>query len=237
MLDLKRYQETLLKLKEDLHRQIEFMEEGELGESIRESVGALSTIDNHPADMAQTSFERGKDIALRDNLKIILAQVEDALEQIKLGSYGICEICGTLIDESRLEAVPYTTVCKQCREEFDKADYYHRRLTNRPIEELALEHPFGKGFNDDTDKVGFDAEDSWQAVARYGTSNPPHYMSGEDQEAGYVNQDEAYMTDGNEHRGLVTPEDGIIDERWSDLEDSEEVTGMDEIEDWEEREE
>jgi DnaK suppressor protein len=37
--------------------------------------------------------------------------IDDALERIKLGSYGKCEVCGKPIVARRLEAIPWTTVC------------------------------------------------------------------------------------------------------------------------------
>jgi hypothetical protein len=44
---------------------------------------------------------------------------------------------------------------------------------NRPIEEGVLMPPYGKFEFDDVDSVAFDAEDSWQEVARFGTSESP----------------------------------------------------------------
>jgi DnaK suppressor protein len=37
--------------------------------------------------------------------------IDEALERIKLGSYGRCEVCGKPISVRRLEAIPWTTVC------------------------------------------------------------------------------------------------------------------------------
>jgi DnaK suppressor protein len=43
----------------------------------------------------------------------ILKAIDDALERIQNGTYGICEVCGKEIEEERLEAVPWTTLCIQ----------------------------------------------------------------------------------------------------------------------------
>jgi len=37
--------------------------------------------------------------------------IDRALERIRLGKYGICEICGRPIPAKRLEAIPWTPVC------------------------------------------------------------------------------------------------------------------------------
>jgi RNA polymerase-binding protein DksA len=43
----------------------------------------------------------------------ILRAIDDALERIKNGTYGVCEVCGKEIEEERLQAVPWTTLCIQ----------------------------------------------------------------------------------------------------------------------------
>jgi len=43
----------------------------------------------------------------------ILKAIDDALERMRNGTYGICEVCGKEIEEERLEAVPWTTLCIQ----------------------------------------------------------------------------------------------------------------------------
>jgi RNA polymerase-binding transcription factor DksA len=41
--------------------------------------------------------------------------VEKALERIGSGEYGRCEVCGKEIPEERLEAVPWATLCIECK--------------------------------------------------------------------------------------------------------------------------
>lgn len=44
-----------------------------------------------------------------------LAQIEDALENIRQGTYGDCEICHNKIPLARLNALPYATTCIECQ--------------------------------------------------------------------------------------------------------------------------
>ena len=39
--------------------------------------------------------------------------IDEALERIKRGGYGFCEVCGKPIAARRLEAIPWTTVCSE----------------------------------------------------------------------------------------------------------------------------
>ena len=43
-----------------------------------------------------------------------LTCIEQALARMRAGTYGICFRCGEDIPEDRLEAAPYTTLCKGC---------------------------------------------------------------------------------------------------------------------------
>ncbi|XKE44322.1 TraR/DksA C4-type zinc finger protein [Halomonas organivorans] len=45
-----------------------------------------------------------------------LIQVMHALARIREGQGENCENCGELIDEARLSAVPFTTLCRDCAE-------------------------------------------------------------------------------------------------------------------------
>ena len=42
-----------------------------------------------------------------------LIYVENALSRLESGTYGECGVCGKQIDEQRLEALPYATLCME----------------------------------------------------------------------------------------------------------------------------
>jgi len=132
-----------------------------------ESTGELSSYDNHPGDEGTELFEREKDIALNDHAEYQLKKINLALQAIETGSYGKCETCGNDIPFERLKAVPDTRFCIE--HTLDRTVSH-----NRPIEEGVLIPPFGKfDLDDKEENVGFDAEDSWQEVASWGTSETP----------------------------------------------------------------
>lgn len=49
-----------------------------------------------------------------------LAQIENALERIRSGSYGVCEITGKPIPMARLRALPYATLCIEAQREVER---------------------------------------------------------------------------------------------------------------------
>lgn len=60
-----------------------------------------------------------------------LAQIENALERMRNGTYGVCEVTGRPIPLARLQALPYATTCIEAQREmerqgvtsFDQADW------------------------------------------------------------------------------------------------------------------
>jgi RNA polymerase-binding protein DksA len=74
-----------------------------------------STADNHPGDMATVTFDRELDYTLEENEGRLLQAIDAALERIDGGTYGICANCGKPIGAERLEALPWTTQCIDCK--------------------------------------------------------------------------------------------------------------------------
>ena len=50
-----------------------------------------------------------------------LHMVERALESLREGRYGRCEGCGKSIPITRLQALPYTTVCIDCQRKLEES--------------------------------------------------------------------------------------------------------------------
>nr|WP_051331218.1 TraR/DksA C4-type zinc finger protein [Aneurinibacillus terranovensis] len=134
--------------------------------SVHESLSELSSYDNHPADYGTETFERGKDIALNEHTEEEIRDITRALEAMDKGTYGKCEVCGENIPVERLEAIPSTVRCVK-----HAADQYVSQ--RRPVEEDVLRPEFGQFEYDERDATLYDAEDSWQEVERYGTSETP----------------------------------------------------------------
>ena len=80
--------------------------ERNLAQSQKDSVQELSSYDQHSTDLGSETFERSKDVGLRDNARLELAMVHEAMERLEDGTYGICESCGLPIDIDRLRALP-----------------------------------------------------------------------------------------------------------------------------------
>jgi RNA polymerase-binding protein DksA len=74
-----------------------------------------STADNHPADMATVTFDRELDYSLEENEGRLLEAIDAAVNRIDQGTFGMCRTCARPIGEERLEALPWTTQCIDCK--------------------------------------------------------------------------------------------------------------------------
>jgi RNA polymerase-binding protein DksA len=71
--------------------------------------------DNHPGDMATSTFDRELDATLEGNEERLLQAIDAALQRIEDGTYGICRTCGHPIGAERLGALAWTTQCIDCK--------------------------------------------------------------------------------------------------------------------------
>ncbi|MFA9445429.1 TraR/DksA family transcriptional regulator [Egicoccus sp. AB-alg6-2] len=71
--------------------------------------------DDDPADAGSASFERETAQSLSNHARRLLSQIDDALRRMDAGAYGTCERCGNAIETARLEALPYATLCMDCK--------------------------------------------------------------------------------------------------------------------------
>ena len=63
------------------------------------------------ADQASGNNEVHIALKLRQTDAKILQAIEEALQRIEKGTYGVCRDCGEPIAEARLRAIPWTRVC------------------------------------------------------------------------------------------------------------------------------
>lgn len=71
--------------------------------------------DQHIADHASEMLDREVDESLEENATQIVQEIDAALGRIDAGEYGTCARCGRPIPEERLDAVPYATLCVDCK--------------------------------------------------------------------------------------------------------------------------
>ena len=72
-------------------------------------------------DQSSQESDRHVHLALKQTDTKLLRAIEDALHRVEQGTYGICSDCEEEIPVARLDAVPWTRVCIDCKERQPKA--------------------------------------------------------------------------------------------------------------------
>jgi DnaK suppressor protein len=68
-------------------------------------------------DQANADAEAELQVRLRQTGGRLLRAIEEALVRINHGTYGVCETCGHPVSKARLNAVPWTRLCRECKEQ------------------------------------------------------------------------------------------------------------------------
>jgi DnaK suppressor protein len=79
-------------------------------------------------DLASEERDREINFILSDRERVKIKQIDDALGRMDEGSYGVCESCGLEIAEERLEAMPFTRLCRDCQQDQEREAKSQRRF-------------------------------------------------------------------------------------------------------------
>jgi DnaK suppressor protein len=78
-----------------------------------------------PGDRACLESNRNALLRIRDRERKLISKIDEALQRIIDGTYGVCESCGGPIGLDRLNARPVTTLCIECKSDQEERE---RRL-------------------------------------------------------------------------------------------------------------
>ena len=105
--DLQRYHKLLLEKRDELSSALS---EGQ------SRVPAAGGLQGDYADHATADSDAELQIRIHKTDGPLLRAIEEALARIEHGTYGVCGICMESISKARLEAVPWTHHCRECKE-------------------------------------------------------------------------------------------------------------------------
>lgn len=93
-------------------------------ENLDQELGELTAVPRDPAtavsfgkrigDGTTEAIDRMTKVGTAEQLAVIRTDVVRALEKIEEGTYGLCDRCGALIPEERLDARPWSVLCVSC---------------------------------------------------------------------------------------------------------------------------
>ncbi len=105
--DLQRYRKLLLEKRRELS--------SAQGET-HSRVPAAGGLQGDMIDQANADAEAELQIRLHRTDGRLARAIEEALDRMRQGTYEVCVVCKQPISKTRLEAVPWTHVCRECKE-------------------------------------------------------------------------------------------------------------------------
>jgi DnaK suppressor protein len=112
----KHYKEALLRLRRTLTGDLEGLERGARGTE------ASGDISENPAEQATDNSEQEVSLGRIASQTREVREIDEALERIRDGTFGVCEQCGKAIPAARLEAIPYARLCVACQAKEEQGD-------------------------------------------------------------------------------------------------------------------
>lgn len=100
------FKEKLLAEKTRVLEEMDELQQSNLKQSISEAAGENSRYSYHLGDVASLSYGREFSMGLAERQQKYLEQIDEALQRIEEGTYGICKVTGEPIAIERLEEVP-----------------------------------------------------------------------------------------------------------------------------------
>jgi DnaK suppressor protein len=81
-----------------------------------------------PTDRASMEANRNSILRIRDRERKLIFKIQEALQRLNDGEYGICEQCGEEIGIERLKARPVTTLCIDCKSSQEIAERKAKKI-------------------------------------------------------------------------------------------------------------
>ena len=119
--ELKFFEALLNDKKETLIQELGYLEDNTMRLSSKEGAGDLSSHAYHLADHATETQDREQAFHMASREGKYLFYIEEALDRVRNGSFGVCKKCGKLIPKARLEAVPTAKMCIDCKTKQERA--------------------------------------------------------------------------------------------------------------------
>ena len=123
--DIKHFRQMLIDKRMEILRNVVEIEDEALKKSRLDATGDLSCMPIHMADLGSDNFEQEFALGLMDSERKIILEIDEALERIEKGTYGICEGTGEPIPKARLEAQPWAKYCVEYARKLENG-YVHK---------------------------------------------------------------------------------------------------------------
>jgi len=124
--DIEIFKQALLEKRREILRNVTEFEDEALKKSRLDASGDLSSMPIHMADLGTDNYDQEFALNLMGSERKLLNEIDNALQRIEEGTYGVCEGTGKPILKARLKAQPWARYSVE----------YARKLEQGPTSEL-----------------------------------------------------------------------------------------------------
>jgi len=105
------FRRLLLEKRAQLAGDVNTLQNEALSRNRQDASGDLSNMPIHMADLGTDNYEQEFTLGLIEGERKVLQEIDEALERIKRGTYGVCVATGRPIGKARLKAKPWAKYC------------------------------------------------------------------------------------------------------------------------------
>jgi DnaK suppressor protein len=139
--EIRGYQAILVAKRDEILCNVSIMKHEALLRERRE----LSNMPIHMADEGTDNYEIENTLGLIDSERKLLGQIDEALQRIEEGTYGVCAGDGHAIPKQRLDAIPWAKFCVGCAKLLEKGGIKKEDFFNK--------YDFASGIDDEDDDL------------------------------------------------------------------------------------
>jgi RNA polymerase-binding transcription factor DksA len=109
-IELTHFETMLLDRGQALLKDVQAIEKEEAG-----TAGEVSGLSIHSTEFCADRSAHDVSLGCMESAIDEIQAIDDALDRLREGCFGICDMCGEKISRQRLEAIPYTQLCLSCK--------------------------------------------------------------------------------------------------------------------------
>jgi DnaK suppressor protein len=109
--EVEQFRHMLLDKRAEILGDVSTLHNEALNKDRRDAAGDLSSMPIHMADLGTDNYELEFTLGLIEGERAILREIDEALERIRQGTYGVCLATGKPIGKARLKAKPWARYC------------------------------------------------------------------------------------------------------------------------------
>ena len=110
--ELEQFESALLERRQLLLKDFQALEAAEARDA-----SDAPTMSMHLAEMGSDRAASDLSLGRRESASGEIQDIDEALDRIQDGTFGLCEMCDKPISRERLSAIPYTRLCLPCKKE------------------------------------------------------------------------------------------------------------------------